>query len=187
MSEQNSPVSAVSFFAWNKSLAEQRLQLLNQTANSMIEKAGVVAGSAFEKHLLLIITRTLCFGTISAQYRGGDENYGLKSSDTILREIRKIAEAWKGQIDVNVDDHSATYTIHTPHPSEKPETLIFAQFVQGDKTSSTVYDEHLFMVGIMQAVRNGRDPLNSLSLLADEGFSKMNRQSPTYSNAIGPS
>ena len=185
MSLSMSVTSAHSFFTQMQKLQDEITMKLGE---QMVDLGAPDGNKRFKRRLVEIVQKILVAGQAFIDFEVcRPSDYGFETLEEVRQALLKVQTLWVGQIDLEWENEIAYFVCHKPQPGERPETLIFAQFVQGDKFDATIYDEHLFMVPIMEAARNGKKPLNTLSLLADEGFRRMDQKSPTWGSAVGPS
>ncbi|MDO8512856.1 MAG: hypothetical protein Q7S57_06320 [bacterium] len=160
--------------------------LVAQATRDMLELAEIGENPLFGYHLSKIVHDTLCIGQTFCDYDDHDPSeFGFGTQGALTDALHQIQKKWAGQIGMEWDGETVNYRAHIPGPSEKVESVLFAQFVHGTDVTSQEFDEDLFMAGLLQAAGQGGKPLDVLRVMADQGFNTVNRQSPEWQKFIG--
>lgn len=190
--------SVSAFRSWKKTVLEQ----LEARQKEIIEHVQGLAPASLNKLFnedSELVSGVLEYGEARRKYRSGEgQSYGFTNLDDLMARLEELKTAWEGIINVKIYRGELPYKItvdftavDTPLPPEHVDlgmTTVLVECVFGDRIVRGQLDvEESFMADVAHAVRdNGKDPVDVIAFLADEGARYGKRNSPSWLNRIGP-
>lgn len=177
-------ISVAGLRAYCDTVRPQIKKMVVDITTDLLKRIPFESNDDFMTHLKSVIWTVLSDGSHTAHYYS-PQNCGFETRDLFNAAMQKLKEVWKTDIDMDFEGNAITYKVHNPAPNDRPQSVLFAQFVRGDNVWFGEFDDDLFMFPLMAAARNGKDPVAALGLLADEACRANVHLDPAVKRAIG--
>lgn len=180
---------------------ELLLNHLGDQEREIIAKIEALVPASLKRFLseeFQLVPNVFQYGQASRKYRREEGSaYGYTDLDDLISRLQELRAAWDGIIEVDIRLGELPHQVKVfytavPAPASSTDemnlatldvTVVFA--FNNQVLLGKLDREESFMAVIAQAVRNGKDPIEALAFLAEEGDRRGERSAIGWLNRIG--